>query len=191
MFRILFHGFWCTQAYLSSPGCRTHDAAVAFRQILNTALCTEGLEERSAIQLCQTVEGCLPRLRAEAIGILINRMQSLFQLLFKYKHDSDARKWRWMRVFGHLCLLQTSCGKKFVSLRIISTMLHDLTRKAACEDISCLATFLEICGGALDSEPRSKTHVDKIFRILSKEIADAKVKKQFETLREWRLEQCK
>ena len=56
--------------------------------------------------------GFLPSLRLEAIWILINRMQSMFQTLFKYKHDSDARKWRWMKVFAHLCLMQTSCGKK-------------------------------------------------------------------------------
>ena len=96
-----------------------------------------------------------------------------------------------MKVFAHLCLMQTSCGKKIVTLRIISTMLRDLTKEAACEDISCFATFFEICGGALDSEPNSKRLMDTIFRILSKEITEANVKKQFDRLCKWRLEQCK
>ena len=34
--------------------------------------------------------------------------------------------------------------------------LFALTRGAACEDISCLATLFEICGRALDSEPTVK-----------------------------------
>lgn len=121
--------------------------------------------------------------------ILITRMQSLFEKLFKYKDDSDARKWRWMRVFAHLCLMKTSCGKKFVTFPVISHMLYALTRDAACEDISCLATFFEICGPALDSEPNWKKHMDTIFHVLSKEITDADVKKQVDKLRQWRLEQ--
>lgn len=70
--RFLVDSLWCLQACLSSRRCQTHDAAVAFWQIINTALCTEGLEEHSAILLCQTVDGCLPSLRVKTMEILIN-----------------------------------------------------------------------------------------------------------------------
>ena len=84
--------------------------------------------------------------------------------------------------------MKTSCGRKIASLGIISSMLFDLTREAGCEDMSCLATFFEICGHALDSEPNSKRHMDTIFQILSKEITDANAKKQFDKLCKWRLD---
>ena len=46
---VLSFALCCIQTYLSSRRCRTNDAAIAFRQMINTALCTENLEERSAI----------------------------------------------------------------------------------------------------------------------------------------------
>jgi len=152
-------------------------------------LCSENLEEHSAIQLCQTVDQCLPSFRVEAMWILIHRMQSTFESLFKHKEDADARKWRWMKLFAHLCRMKTSCGKQCVSFRVISEMLYELTRDATCEDISCLSTFFEICGRTLDSEPNAKGYLDTIFRVLSKEIKDADVKRQFDKLSKWRSNQ--
>ena len=48
------------------------EPAIAFRQMINTALCTENLEDGSAILICQTVDEWLPSLWIEALEILIS-----------------------------------------------------------------------------------------------------------------------
>ena len=111
---VFFDGLWCIQANLSSPRCRTHDAAVAFRQIINQYRFVNwrfaGTQRRPAVPNRWWV---FATFALWSHGILISRMQSMFEKIFIYKDDSDARKWRWMRVFAHLCLMKTFCGKKF------------------------------------------------------------------------------
>ena len=67
---IFFDGLWCIQANLSSPRDAGHMMQRLHfgRSSINTGLWTEGSQEHSAVLLCQTVDGCLPPLRFEAMG---------------------------------------------------------------------------------------------------------------------------
>ena len=160
---------------LSQHAGQLLQVSIGFRQTIQTALCTTDYEECSARMLREGVDSCLPENRLMAIWTLVHLMQHIFEMLFKDKHH-DLRKYRWMKLFAHLSVLEQH-GKRIIQHKVISQMLWDVTREATCEDIKCIRCFCEIWAPAADgSDDYPKKLMDSVFRVLSEEITDSSVK---------------